>query len=114
MLADEKYYSYNYKHYSYLTRGIYIEQINEWWKDFPKEQMLIIKTEELNEDPEAVFQRVREFLGIQNWSLPRADRYNKLNYKPMETEIRNSLIEYFKPHNQRLSSRLGMDLDWDR
>ncbi|HEY9295730.1 MAG TPA: sulfotransferase domain-containing protein, partial [Phormidium sp.] len=30
ILADETYYSYNHQHYTYLSRGVYVEQLNNW------------------------------------------------------------------------------------
>src|SRR5207248_10393615 len=40
LLRDEHYYSHAYKHRSYLTRGIYVEQLQAWMQLFPREQFL--------------------------------------------------------------------------
>ena len=42
MLDDENYYSFNHQYYSYLARGIYIDQLKVWMSLFPKEQILIL------------------------------------------------------------------------
>ena len=34
--------------------------------------------------------------------------------KPMDSKLRNQLIEYFKPHNEKLYKFLGKNFDWDR
>ena len=32
----------------------------------------------------------------------------------MSSDLRNELVEYFKPHNQRLYDFLGKSFDWDK
>src|SRR5438874_1739426 len=41
LLKDDKYCSFNHRHYSYLARSKYIEQLPTWMSIFPKEQFLI-------------------------------------------------------------------------
>lgn len=61
--------------YSYKDRGKYISQLERFWKYFPKEQMLILITEELKEKPEQVMTKLFDFLEInvntmsKNWYL---------------------------------------------
>src|SRR5438105_3652241 len=43
MLEDESYYSYSYRHFSYLTRGIYVDQLENWMRYYPREQLLILR-----------------------------------------------------------------------
>src|SRR5438128_1237537 len=45
ILADEKYVSVAHSRYSYLVRGIYVDQLEAWMKFFPREQFLILKSE---------------------------------------------------------------------
>ncbi|GAC1629308.1 MAG: hypothetical protein NVS4B7_18130 [Ktedonobacteraceae bacterium] len=44
---DEKYVSFNHRHYSYLARSTYIKQLPAWMNLFPREQFLILKSEDL-------------------------------------------------------------------
>src|SRR5947209_7625266 len=47
ILKDEHYQSYTYRHHSYLTRGIYVDQLQAWMRFFSREQFLILKSEDL-------------------------------------------------------------------
>jgi hypothetical protein len=114
MLADENYYSFNHHHYSYLLRGIYIDQLEAWMDFFPKEQILILKSEDFYNDPPTVFKRVIEFLNLSSWEPEGYRNYNYASNPKMDATTRERLIDYFKPHNQRLYEYLGMNLGWDR
>ena len=57
MLQDENYYSHSFRHFSYLTRGIYIDQLKNWMRFFPREQMLTLKSEDLYSNSAAVVQQ---------------------------------------------------------
>jgi hypothetical protein len=56
------------QHYSYRKRGLYAEQLERWMSVFPREQFLIIKSEDLYTDPERVVRRTLAYLGLQPWS----------------------------------------------
>jgi len=59
------------QHYSYKDRGKYAEQLKRFSKFFPKEQMLILISEELRENPEKVLRRIFNFLEVDtNFTSP--------------------------------------------
>ncbi|RLJ09991.1 MAG: sulfotransferase [Candidatus Aenigmatarchaeota archaeon] len=66
----------NRRHYSYLDRGKYIEQIKRFRKYFSKDQMLILITEELRSSPETVMRQIFEFLQV-NPDFKSESWYNK-------------------------------------
>lgn len=114
MLNDENYYSLNHRQYSYLSMGIYIDQLKVWLRFFSKEQILILKSENLYNDPPAVFKQVIDFLNLSRWELKEYGNYSPGNYPKMQTHTRERLIEYYKPHNQRLYEYLDVNFSWDR
>jgi hypothetical protein len=124
MLQDENYYSYSYRHFSYLTRGIYIDQLQNWMRYYPREQILILRSEDLYTDPAAVLKKALEFLGIPNGELkkefknyrrPSKKGYrNKVIPPKLDPKMREFLIEYFRPHNARLYEYLQVNFDWDK
>ena len=113
ILSDEKYFSYNMTAYSYLNRGIYVDQIKNWMSLFPKEQFLILRTEDLESQPTKVLKETFEFLDLPNFDIQDLDRKNVGKYKKMNEDTRKWLVEYFKPHNERLYKYLGRDFHWD-
>lgn len=111
MINDPNYYSYEWQTHSYKHSGHYAELLTKWMKFFPKENLLILKTEEFNENPSQIFHQVLNFL-----DLPIQDvKYNKINvgkYSQIDPEIKDKLYEYFKPHNQKLYKLLNRNFDW--
>lgn len=114
ILRDGSYYSFNHQRYSYLSRGIYMDQLRTWIGLFPKEQMLILKSGDFYADPPTMLGRILEFLNLPSWELKEYKTYNRASYPRMNAVTRKRLIDYFNPHNQRLYEYLGMSLDWDR
>ena len=126
ILANEHYSSFNHRHYSYLSRGIYVDQLKHWMNYYPKEQFLILKSEDLYKDTAAVFQQTLDFLGVPGEELHGNKEFkqyrepNKKGYKneekppEMDAKVREYLVAYFKPHNQRLYEFLGRDFGWDK
>jgi hypothetical protein len=112
MLQDEYYESSLHRTRSYLRRGIYIDQLLAWSNFFPKEQMLILKSEDLFDDTTNTLERMLAFLGIPYWAPETYSIPNKREYTGVSPLIRQRLSEYYKPHNQRLYEYLGADLGW--
>lgn len=115
MLGDDNYHSKHYFRYSYLlARGRYVEQLEVYAKHFPKEQMLILKTEDFYEDASAVLNRVYSFLGLPSREVDQPKKYMVGSYSGMKPATREYLRDYYRPHNAKLYEFLGTDLGWDR
>lgn len=115
LARDEKYVSFNHRHYSYLARSTYIDQLPGWMSTFPKEQLLILKSEDLYTDPSSIVKQTLEFLNIPQ--VEQAKQYkpfNEARYTPMEPATRERLVAYFKPLNARLYEFVGRDFGWDK
>ena len=113
IISNEKYYSYNHNHYSYLSRGIYIDQINEWMKYFSREQMLIINSEDFFSDPKKTVNLVFDFLGIKKYDINNVEIHNRGNYSPIKPEIKDKLDKYFEKSNKKLYEFIGKSYSWD-
>ena len=111
---DAVYRSFNHMHYSYLSRGIYVDQLAAWKGIFKNEQILILDSEIFYEDPATTLKQVTEFLKLKDWHFEAGKKYNVGGYRAMNADTRKRLIAYFEPHNQRLYHLLGTDFDWDR
>ena len=112
MLADEHYESTEYRDHSYLARGIYVDQLAHWMSLFPKEQILILRSEDLRMNPSGVVKEVLKFLELPAWEPKEQNNYGEADYPKMDPHIKQRLNEYFKPHNRRLSDFLGRDFGW--
>ena len=113
MLTDEDYFSHAHRRYSYLARGIYVDQIKEWHEHFDKDQLLVLKSEDFFKDTRETMQLVCDFLGLPDWDGGNLGQgKNMRRYEPMRPETRQRLKSYFEPHNKRLYDYLGTDFGW--
>lgn len=53
-----------HREFSYVERGFYGEQIERLFALFPREQVLILKADDLRDDPSGALERVGDFLGV--------------------------------------------------
>ncbi|MGD1809417.1 sulfotransferase domain-containing protein [Dapis sp. BLCC M126] len=116
ILNDERYRSRNYTFYSYLSRGRYIEQIQDWLHYFPQQQFLFIKSEDLFTNQSEIYSQVLNFLDLPQFQPNTFEVYlsgeYKKNRQKMNDETRRRLTEYFEPYNRKLSDFLGDDYNW--
>jgi hypothetical protein len=112
MENDENFYSVYFYRKSYLTRGIYHEQLKRWFKFFPKEKFLILKSEDLYSNPSKIYQKSLDFLGLKNCELDSFKAHRMRKYSSISEKTRKKLIDYFRPYNEQLYQLLDRDFDW--
>ena len=100
--ADPQYYSYNHQHYSYLSRGRYVEQLSAWRAHFPPEQFLILQSEAFYANPTKILQQFTDFLGLSAFELSDYYPHNPGEYPQTSVSIMRNLSKYFKTYNQQL------------
>lgn len=93
-----------------LGRGLYEIQLRKWFEYFPREQFLILKSEELDHNRSATMTRVYEFLGLPENELENDKKVHTKKYKAtMSNETRKELYDFYRPYNQRLEGLLGSE-----
>jgi len=105
--------SFNHQYFSYISRGHYAEQIEQWWKLFPKSNTMIIKSEDFFSDPQSVLNKIFNFLDLTKKKIDKFDILNEGKYQPMKLSTRLRLTDYFKPHNKWLYKLLDQNFHWD-
>ncbi len=100
--------------YSYKARGRYWEQLERWYRVFDRSRLLVLRSEDLFEDPAGCFAHVLAFLALRAWQPVRFERHNpRVQTDNMTPAVRQSLARYFEPHNQVLYRELGRDFGWE-
>jgi hypothetical protein len=90
-----------------------LEQIKRWHQVFPKEQMMIIKSEDFFQDPSIFYQKVLNFLDLPSWDLKIYKNANPREYSsPISENTKDYLNDYFKSYNEALYDYLGVDFQW--
>jgi len=100
--------------FSYVERGFYSEQIERVFRFFPREQVLVIKFDDLRGDYRAVTDRIFQFLKVPPFSRLKNREENIINYaRSMTQSEREYLFSIFQNDIAKLEKLLGWDCsDW--
>ncbi|MDF1628596.1 MAG: sulfotransferase [Alcanivoracaceae bacterium] len=114
VLAEQNYKHQSFMHFSYKLRGHYAEQIRRYQDIFPKENLLILGSEQFFSDPHTALEKVFEFVGVDSsFQVPNLNARNVgSNRKSVQADVYQYLQDYFAPHNQELYTLLGENFDW--
>ena len=116
MIDDPDYYSRSYYRYSYLERGMYVKKIKNWMKIFPKENFIVIKSEDFFSNPSSSYNQILDFFELHSWELSEYKQHRVGKYKKskMDYETRKRLLEFYQPYNDELSDLLKADFSWNK
>ena len=96
--------------FSYLDRGFYSEQLRRLWRYFPKEAVLVLRQEDLYEDPGCVLNRVCEHLNVSAMiGVKRLVSHASQYEEPMHQSTKELLIELYWHEICCLEALLGWD-----
>lgn len=112
LLNVSGYYSFNHHRHSYLSRGLYSEQLKEWLAYFSLDQMFIIDSRELFDSTAETMNQVFRFLGLPEQDITDRRAYNAAKYSPMKPSLEKELADFFKPANEALFDLLGRRFEW--
>lgn len=96
----------------YIYKSMYFYSLKQWLKVFPKEQFLIVQSEEFYANPRIVLKQVFEFLNVPNFQLKDFQKYNGASYQPRDEAVNRRLREYFQPHDRKLAEYLNREFSW--
>lgn len=107
----------------YIKKGIYWEQLERWFKFFPREQFFIIRSEDFFKDPKSFVMECFKFVGIEPvdfkkksivyWDPKREYLVSRRSYPGAPYPILRFLRNYFASHNERLEKLLNRKFEWD-
>ncbi len=112
LIDDPRAFSRAWWDHAYAARGRYAEQLERWLAVFPREQLLVVPTEELGERPAETYASILAFLGAERYELPDYPRVFDRDYEPMRPATRAALAATFAEPNRRLEALLGRELGW--
>jgi sulfotransferase family protein len=112
IISDPTYFSHAWWNYTYVARGRYAEQVERWYEAFPREQLHLLFSEDLLEEPAETYARVLDFLGVEPHELRSFPRIYSREYDEMSPATRKRLEAEFAEPNKQLSELLGRPLPW--
>ena len=102
--------------FSYVDRGFYSAQIRRLWRFFGREQVLVLRQEELRLNPETCLNRIWQHLSIPSGPTITVLERHKGDYESeMSSTCRERLRKIFWQEIGQLEQLLGWDCsDWLR
>ena len=102
----------SHQHHGYVARGRYAEQLERMWTHVDRDRCLVLYSADLERDPDAVMQRVHDFLGIPARPTAETRRWNRQDTAPITTELQARLEAAFAPSNAWLAEHLEAPPPW--
>jgi Sulfotransferase domain len=99
---------------AYLARSLYVPPLERVFKLFPRDQVLVVKYENLRADPVPIVNRMFDFLGLPGKSRLKNKQRNVGTYsRRLTTEEREYAAAIFDEGITKLEALLGWDCaDW--
>jgi hypothetical protein len=109
------YVSHAHRHHAYIARGRYAEQLDRLGLLVGRDRILVLDSGAFFRDPDPVYDRVLEFLGLPRLGDPVFEVHNA---RPRTSEIpvslRQRLSAHFAPWDALLKPWLGAEPSWRR
>lgn len=105
------------RRYSYVTRGLYAEQLAPWRAQFAADRILIVSSEDLFSRTAETFLSMLEFLGLPPWRPAAFDNYSYASPSDrpstgMPDDLRVRLTAVFSAPNIQFYAIAGRDFGW--
>lgn len=112
LLADERYVSFAWRHFSYRARGHYVDQLRRLHESVPPERVCVLRSEDLYEAPGPVLAGVHAFLGLAPHDAGPGRNDMRADPPPVDPAVAAGLRDHYRPWNEALAAYLGRDLAW--
>jgi len=115
-LEKEDYNDPSFRHFSYKQRGYYAEQIARYQTRFPKENILVLGSEQFFADPHTALKRVFDFVGVDaGFQVANLSARNVgSNRESVDADVYQYLQDHFRPHNEALFKLINNDFGWQK
>jgi hypothetical protein len=109
------YLSHAHRHHAYVARGRYAEQLNRMELLVGRDRILVLDSGAFFREPDPVYDRVLEFLGLPRLGDPVFEVHNaQPRTSEMPLSVRRRLAAHFAPWDALLHQWLGTEPSWRR
>ncbi|XP_045158585.1 heparan sulfate glucosamine 3-O-sulfotransferase 1-like [Mercenaria mercenaria] len=119
--------------YKAVKRSIYHKHLSHWLEFFSLDQIFIIESQDLVDNPAGVMYEVEEFLQVEHKIKPSNFYFNKTKgfyciktddvqkcladskgrqHPDVDTTVQRKLRRFFAPHNRKLYKMIGTNFHW--
>jgi len=120
-LDDDCLYASNkYDSLNHITRGCYVSYLEPYYNLFGYDNMCVVCTEDLRNDPMSVLSRIAKFLGVSSdWYVDVNCMYNRHVNQPYlydgkNDEVIDRLRKFYEPFNHKLYRMIGQTFTWNK
>ena len=103
--------SYEHQHHTYVSRGVYAEQLERWMGWFSREQVLVVPAEGLHGDGGQTFGRVLSFLELDAVRPAPTRKAHQRAYPQPDDTVLDELRSRFREPNVELREWLGPEAE---
>jgi len=101
--------------YSYFSRGLYADLLTPYFRLFPRDQLLILRFDDLVQNPAGVADRLHDFLGLTR-RPGDVDGLGAINPSEkagagLDVAVRRELGERYADANRRLVTMVGPEFE---
>ena len=100
----------------FISPSIYINRLPLWHRIFGKENLLIVRTEDLKDPLRAndTMQQICTYLNLPNYQFGSilSKQYNKAPRQSIPEGLEEELTFFFRPYNLALEDYLGRKMNW--
>ena len=100
------------EHRGYVWLGMYAHFVTDWLTVFPREQLLVLTLDELEQQPGPTVARAFAHLGLPDHRAHDYPVHLRGEYERKADPLRERLARFFAPHNAALEELLGRRLGW--
>jgi hypothetical protein len=111
MLEDPTYVSWNHLNFGYLAQSDYAAGLSRWLAAFPREQVLVLRSEDLYADDAAVLAEVRGFLGLEAQRPAETKQWNRTGSSDLDPVLARELADRLASSVAALGDLLGWPAD---
>ena len=97
----------------HVGNSLYYHHLKRWLARFPRQQMLVLQSENLFAQPQTTMQQLYQMLGLTgDYPQPEYTQHNAGDYQPANEDARQLLADFFAPHTRQLETLLGQSFHW--
>lgn len=106
-----------FRNASYVTRGHYAEQLDRWMSFIPREQLLVVRSEDFFADPATTYDEVLRRAGLRPFdgvAFRRTNHWEDSGETQLTPAVRARLEAELSDADERLTALLGWSHGWSR